>query len=105
MKKIKTIGQTGQAQQKQDERAEKAKRPACFPAVGSQLQKNHHGGKKDGRKDKVISDITLEKSRKAGEYQTIGQQPEKRNQSAYPFSSLLFSTFWEQNMDKDQRPI
>ncbi|WP_281519131.1 hypothetical protein [Acidaminococcus timonensis] len=72
MKKIKAIGQTGQFQQEQHKRVEKAKRPARFPAVGSQFQKNYCGGEKHGRKDEVASDIPLEKTRKAGKYRTIG---------------------------------
>lgn len=102
MKKIKAIGQTGQFQQEQHQRAEKAKQRLCFPAVGSQFQKNDRGGEKNGRKDEVVSHIPLEKNRKAGKYRTIGQQPEKSEHARRLFFCFSFAGFRQQEPDQEQ---
>ncbi len=66
MEKIEAVSKTGQFQQEQRKGVQEAQRLESSFIVGRQFQKNYSRSKKNGRKDKVIADIILEKSRKSG---------------------------------------
>lgn len=103
MKKIEAVSQTRQLLQEQYKSVQKTQGLAGFSAVGCQFQKKRSCSKKNGRKDKIVADITLEKSGKAGKSQSVGQQPKKREYPGCSFFFLMLSVFWQQELNKEQR--